>query len=465
MEYMPVTESMFLIAETRDQPMHVGGLQLFIPRAGQSAEELADEIGERFHAATDIAPMFRKRPATPAQLAGYTAWTYDDEIDFDYHIRRTILPRPGEIKNLLRYVSQNHGALLDRRRPMWEVHIIEGLQDGRVALYTKIHHSVVDGVTALRLLQRSLSTDPDDRTGTAMWDMELERRRRRRKAAAKPDRSLLDTLTGAAGAVVDTAGQLLGMAPAAARIATAGVFDKDYVAPMQMAPWTMLNQPIGSARRFAAQDWPVTRLRAVAQAQRMTVNDVIVAMCSGALRTYLADHDGLPDESLVAAVPVSLHTDNDTDGNAVTLIAVRMATDLDSAADRVAAIKASSAGAKKVVRSLKPLQALALGAATGWPLAFATVPGFVEYTPRGFNLMISNVPGPDAPLYWNGAALDGCYPVSIPTEGLAMNITITTIGGKAGFGIIGARAQLPGLQRILAHLETALQELEELPPA
>lgn len=466
MQYMPVTESMFLIAETRDQPMHVGGLQLFIPREGQTAAELADDISERFYAATDVAPMFRRRPATPAQLAGYTAWTEDDEIDFDYHIRRIILPRPGEVKDLLRYVSQNHGALLDRRRPMWEAHIVEGLQDGRVALYTKVHHSVVDGVTALRLLQRTLSTDPDDRTATAFWDMDLVRRRRARKsAAAKPSKSLLGTITEAAGSVVDAAGQIAGIAPAAARIATAGVMDKDYVVPLQRAPMTMLNQSIGSARRFAAQDWPIERLQAAARAQKMTLNDLIVVMCSGALRAYLSEHDDLPAESLIAAVPVSLHREGDADGNAVTVISVRMATDLASPAERVAAVKASTASAKKVVRELKPLQALALGAALGWPLAFATVPGFVEYTPRGFNLMISNVPGPNEPLYWNGAELDGCYPVSIPMEGLAMNITVTTVAGKAGFGIIGARAQLPSLQKILAHLETALAEVEALPPA
>lgn len=283
-----------------------------------------------------------------------------------------------------------------------------------------------------------------------------------RKAHAQ---GLLGTLAGAAGAVVDAAGQVAGLGPAAAKVAMAGLTDRDYVAPMQMAPTTMLNQSIGSARRFAAQDWPIERLRAVAQAQEITINDVILAMCSGALRAYLDEHSDLPTESLVAVMPVSLHTEGDADGNAITAISVRLATDLDSPADRVAAIKASTTGAKNVVRGLKPLQAMALGAATIWPLAFATVPGFVEYTPRGFNLMISNVPGPEEPLYWNGAKLDGCYPVSIPMEGLAMNITVTTVAGKAGFGIIGARAQLPSLQKILVHLETALAELEALEAA
>lgn len=463
MQYMPVTQSMFLIAETRDQPMHVGGLQLFIPRAGQTSEELAEEIHEKFIAATDIQDTFLKRPASPANLAGYTAWQHAHDIDFDYHVRRIILPRPGEIKNLLRYVSLNHGALLDRSRPMWEVHIIEGLADGRVALYNKIHHSLADGVTALRMLQRTLTTDPDDRTGTAFWDNQLVRRPRKERRASAPKPGLLSRVTGAVGSALEMADELVGVVPAAAKVAATGVLNHDFVAPMQMAPDTLLNVPIGSARRFAAQDWPTERLRAVARHHGITFNDVVLAMCSGALRRYLEDNDALPDESLHVCQPVSLHTDGDEASNAITAILARMATDVADPAERLREIVASTSTAKDVVRGLKPLQSLALGAANVWPLAFAPVPGFVNFTPRGFNLMVSTVPGPDEALYWNGAKLDGCYPVSIPMEGLAMNITMTTVAGKANFGIIGARAQLPRLQRILDHLETALTELEEIP--
>lgn len=471
-EYMPVTHSMFLVAETRDQPMHVGGLQLFVPRAGQTAEELAEEVHATFVSATDIQPLFLRRPASPASIAGYTAWQHARDIDFDYHVRRIVLPRPGDIKSLLRYVSLNHGALLDRSRPMWEVHIIEGLADGRLALYTKMHHSLADGVTALRILQRTLSDDPDDRSGTAFWDNELLRRRaRRRKAKADssgpaPRTNLLDKAAGLVGAAAKAADDLIGIPLTAAKIAAVGVFDKDFVAPLQQAPATALNVPIGSARRFAAQDWPLERLRTVAHRHHITFNDVLLAMCSGALRRYLRDDLGsLPEASLNACVPVSLHEQGGGgDGNAVTAILVRMATDVDDPAERLAEITRSTASAKLVVRGLKPLQSLALGAANIWSLAFAPVPGFVNFTPRGFNLIISSVPGPEAKQYWNGAEMDGCYPVSIPMEGLAMNITVTTIGGKAHFGVIGARAQLPGLQRILDHLESALTELEEVEP-
>lgn len=467
---MPVTESMFLIAETRDQPMHVGGLQLFIPRDGQTAAELAEEFHEKFLAATDIQSVFLKRPASPASIAGYAAWQQADDLDFDYHVRRIVLPRPGDIKNLLRYVSLNHGALLDRSRPMWEVHIVEGLADGRVALYTKIHHSLADGVTALRMLQRTMSTDPADRSGTAFWDQELLRRRKRRalaKKAAQASESkpgLFSKVTGAVGSALSLADDVVGMAPAAAKVAVAGVFDNDFVAPLQQAPNTILNVPIGSARRFAAQDWPTQRLRDAAKRHGVTVNDIITAMCAGALRRYLTDNDALPEQSLTACLPVSLHGQGDSDGNAITAIVVRLATDVEDPAQRLREINASTSSAKHVVRGLKPLQSLALGGANIWSLAFAPVPGFVNFTPRGFNLMISSVPGPDDPLYWNGALLDGNYPVSIPMEGLAMNITITTLGGKANFGIIGARSQLPRLQRMLDHLDTTLVELEEIDP-
>ncbi|MFT3660304.1 MAG: wax ester/triacylglycerol synthase family O-acyltransferase [Gordonia sp. (in: high G+C Gram-positive bacteria)] len=462
MQYMPATESMFLVAETRDQPMHVGGLQLFVPREGQTAAELADEFHAKLEATTEIQDVFLKYPASPAAIAGYLAWQKADSIDFDYHVRRIALPRPGEIKNLFRYVSLNHGTLLDRSKPMWEVHIIEGLADGRLALYTKIHHSVVDGVTAMRMLERSLTTDADARDCTAFWDPELLRRRKPR--SPKPEKSLFDKVTDTAGGALRMADDIVGMVPAAAKVAASSVFDRDFVAPGGPVPSTPLNVPIGSARRFAAQDWTTDRLRAAAKRHGVTVNDVILAMCSGALRTYLAEDLGdLPEDSLTAMVPVSMH-DGTSDGNAVTVILVRLATDLPSPADRLREISASAASAKNVVRGLRPIQQLALGLANIMPLAASTVPGAHRLAGLNFNLVISNVPGNRENLYWNGARLDGCYPASIPTDGQAMNITMTTIGGKTGFGIVGARAQLPSVQRLLDYLEIALTELEEIEP-
>ncbi|MGC5246004.1 WS/DGAT/MGAT family O-acyltransferase [Gordonia sp. DT219] len=467
MPYMPITESMFLIAETREQPMHVGGLQLFVPRAGQSASELAEEFVVRFNTCTDLDPLFRKRPATPATVMGYVAWSHDDDIDFDYHVRRSVLPRPGRVRELLRYVSLQHSALLDRNRPMWEVHIIEGLEDGRVALYTKIHHSLIDGVSALRMLQRTLTADPEDRNGSAPWDPALYRRAPKPSSSSSSSSSRIPDLSGAldlAGSALDVGGQIVGMLPATARIAWTALTNKDFAAPFRPAPRTMLDVPIGSARRFAAQQWSTDRLRDVAQQMGITLNDVVIAMCSGALRSYLIDHDELPDTPLIAAVPVSLHIAGaeGKDGNSITAILANMATDEPDPERRLQTLVNSMRESKRVIRGLSPLQALAYGAATIASLAFATVPGFVRYTPPQLNIIISNVPGPSEHMYWNGARLDGVYPVSVVMEGLALNITVTTTAEHVNFGLIGARKELPSLQRLLTHLDTALEELEKV---
>lgn len=461
---MPVTSSMFLIAETREQPMHVGGLQLFIPREGQSGTELAEEIFDNFHGCRNVRSLFRRRPASPVSLMGNLAWTYDDDIDFDYHVRRTVLPRPGRIRELLRYVSLNHGALLDRNRPMWELHVIEGLEDGRVATYTKIHHSLMDGVSAMRLLEDALSPDPDDRNGTAMWDSALSRKRRRPPAAATG--RLRGTVSGAvhlAGQAVNVTEQIVGAGPAIAKIAWTAVTDDSFTSPFVPAPSTLLNASIGSARRFAAQQWPLDRLKAAAAALDITLNDVILAMCAGALRAYLIDRDALPDAPLIAAVPVSTRTDaSDEAGNSVTVILANLATDQPDPERRLATIVRSTRKSKEVIRGLSPLQALTFGAAAALPLALATVPGFVRFTPPQFNLFISNVPGHQEPRYWNGARLEGSYPVSIAMEGLALNITVTSTADQVNFGLIGARKELPSLQRLLTHLDTALEELEKV---
>lgn len=476
MQYMPVTSSMFLIAETREQPMHVGGLQLFIPREGQTAEELADEVQAAFTSDMAISEIFRRRPAQPFSLVGSVAWSVDDELDMAYHVRRIALPKPGRIRELFHYVSLNHSTLLDRSRPMWECHIIEGLADGRLALYTKVHHSLVDGVTAMRLLARTLSDDPDNRTCTAPWDDRL----RRRKAAAlddperavvdprtvpeaqRPGGGLLDGLRKQVGAAADIAGQVAGLVPAAGQVAWKAINDEDFVAPGTFAPRSMFDVPIGGARRFAADQWSVSRMKAVSEALDVTINDIVLAMCSSALRTYMIENDSLPEDPLIAMVPVSMHVGSDDDGNAVSAVMANLATDDPDPASRLRTLAASMRASKNIIRGLRPIQALALGAATLAPLAFMSIPGFVNFTPPQFNLIISNVPGPRDQMYWNGAQLDGCYPVSIATSGNALNITLTSAADQIGFGLIGARAQLPSLQRMLDYLEDGLVELEKV---
>jgi diacylglycerol O-acyltransferase / wax synthase len=161
MEMMSPADAVFLVGESREHPMHVGGLQLFEPPPGAS-KDFVRELYEEMAALTDISPTFRKHPATLLGGFANVGWAADDELDVGYHLRRSALPSPGRVRDLLELISRLHSTLLDRHRPLWEAHVIEGLQDGRFAVYTKMHHSLIDGVSAIKLTMRTLSENPDD---------------------------------------------------------------------------------------------------------------------------------------------------------------------------------------------------------------------------------------------------------------------------------------------------------------
>jgi WS/DGAT/MGAT family acyltransferase len=450
MDLMSPTDSVFLLTETREHPMHVGGLQLFEPPDG-AGPEFVREIYDALIANRDFQPTFRKRPAWVVGGLANVAWAYDDpdDIDVDYHLRRSALPSPGRVRELLEVTSRWHSTLLDRHRPLWEAHFVEGLNDGRFALYSKSHHSLIDGVSALKLMQRTLSTDPDDPEIRAVWSLP-----RRGKRSDSSGRSRLQTLRQAAGSVA-------AFGPSTWSLARAALVEQQLTLPFA-APRTMLNVPIGGARRFAAQSWSLDRIKSIKRAAGVTVNDVVLAMCSGALRYYLLDEHALPDTPLIAMVPVSLRTAEEADagGNMVGTILCNLATDEEDPATRLATISESMRGNKKVFAELPRLQAFALSAFLIAPLGLAAVPGFVSSAPPPFNIVISNVPGPTEPMYWGGARLDGNYPLSIALDGQALNITLTTNAGNIDFGLVGCRRSVPHLQRLLGHLESSLKDLE-----
>ncbi|MFY0409857.1 WS/DGAT/MGAT family O-acyltransferase [Solicola sp. PLA-1-18] len=461
---MPPTDSMYLFAESREHPMHVGGLQLFVPPEG-SGPEYVRQIFDRLTASQDVDVAFRKRPAKPVDVLGTLWWTEDETVDFDYHVRHSAVPGPGRIRELLQLTSRWHSSLLDRYRPLWEMHLVEGLDDRRFAIYSKIHHSVMDGVSALRTLERSLSTDPDARDCPAPWTP----RRPRPRVAPETEvevggdgAGLVGSLLGAARGGVSLAGQFAGVTPALARIANQAVRERDLAVPFA-APRTILNKRVGGARRFAAQSWSIERVRAVATASGVTLNDVVLAMCGGALREYLVEQMALPDAPLTAMVPVSLKLregEAEAGGNAVGAIVVSLATDQADPAVRLATIHESVVHAKQNLSGLSPLQILALSALVIAPLGLTSVPGFVRSTPPPFNLIISNVPGPQETRYFDGARLDGVYPASIVLDGQALNITLTSRAGFLDFGIVGCRQSVPHLQHLLGHLEDSLSDLE-----
>ncbi|MEO9323242.1 wax ester/triacylglycerol synthase family O-acyltransferase [Nocardioides sp. C4-1] len=453
------TSTAFLLAENRSMPMHVGGLQLFKKPEGAGRGYLR-EMYEAMLDVDDVAPLFLKHPHRSVRTGAQLVWKPDEQFDIEYHVRHSALPKPGRIRELFDLLGRLHGQRLAWERPLWEAHLIEGLRDGRVAMYTKTHHALVDGVSAMRLLASVLSTDPDERDMPPPWGVHPTRRAPSRAEKAALSEVPLAALRGAMGITAEAAG----MPSALVKTIRKGLRNETSALSLH-APRTIFNQDITGSRRFAADDWPVERLRAIGKATGTTINDVVMAMCSGAMRTYLLELGALPDRPLVAMVPVGLNAKQSQiasaeGGNAVGAVMVQMATDLDDPARRLGAIHRSMKDGKEALSSMTPVQILAMSAIGQAPAILTPILKMQGIVRPPYNLIISNVPGPRTTHYWNGAQLLGTYPLSIPINGMALNITCTSYDGNMAFGLTGCRRTVPHLQRLLTYLDDELSALE-----
>jgi diacylglycerol O-acyltransferase len=452
----------FLLAETRSQPMHVAGLQLF-ERPEDAGDDFARQLFEAALEVEEIAPLFRKRPALSLGSLGQWVWTEDKQFDIEYHVRHNALPQPGRVRELLELVSRLHGTRLARERPLWEAHIVEGLADGRVAMYTKVHHALVDGISAMRLMQSVLTTDPDKRNMPLPFDARATQRtaRARDEAETRLAEVPMSALRTAMGMTAEAAG----LPAAFIKTLTKGIRNETSALSLH-APKSMFNTTITGSRRFAAQGWPLDRIRAISKASNTTLNDVVLAMCSGAVRAYLDELGKLPDSSLVSMVPVGLksrkaESEAGGGGNAVGSVMVRLGTDLDDPADRLASVHASMKSGKDALSSMTPNQIVAMSALGMAPSIVIPALRLTGIVRPPFNLIISNVPGPRSTQYLNGARLTGTYPVSVPMQGMALNITCNSYADDMCFGLTGCRRSVPHLQRLLTHLDEELGALEK----
>jgi diacylglycerol O-acyltransferase len=453
----------FLIAENRAMPMHVGGLQLFKKPEG-APRDYSRKLYEHMLDADEIAPLFLKRPVRSLKTAGQWTWTPDLEFDLEHHVRHSALPKPGRVRELLELCSRLHGTRLARERPLWEAHMIEGLRDGRVAMYWKMHHALVDGVSAMRLLSSVLTTDPDKMDMPPPWAARPGTAKAE-KARESAEHSLAHVPIDAMRTALGITAEAAGMPAALIRTLTKGIRNETSALSLH-APRTMFNTTITGSRRFAAQGWPLERLRGVSKASGTTLNDVVLAMCSGAVRTYLQEHDALPDTTLVSMVPVSLSAKDVPSasadgGNAVGAVMVKLGTDLADPGARLEQISLSMDDGKKALGSMTPVQILAMSAMGMAPSIIVPMLRLHGIVRPPFNLIISNVPGPREPLYLNGARLTGTYPLSIPIQGMALNITCNSYDQDMEFGLIGCRRSVPHLQRLLTHLDDELGALEK----
>jgi diacylglycerol O-acyltransferase len=314
----------------------------------------------------------------------------------------------------------------------------------------------------MRLMQSVLSTDPDRRDMSLPFAARVPARER--PGEDEDEGRLAGIPIAALRQALGLAADAAGMPAALVRTITKGLRNETSAVSLY-APRTMFNVPITGSRRFAAQGWPLERLRAIGAASGTTLNDVVLAMCSGAMRTYLAEHDALPDSSMVSMVPVGLNAKHATSasadgGNAVGAVMVKLGTDLADPADRLSSIHDSMQDGKEALATMTPNQIIAmsaLGMAPAIALPMLRLNGLAR---PPFNLIISNVPGPSKTQYFNGAKLVGTYPVSIPIQGMALNITCNSYADDMDFGLTGCRRSVPSLQRLLTHLDDEVAALE-----
>lgn len=435
----------FLSLEKRQQPMHVGGLFLFqIPKNSPSTF-IQDLV-------TDIRNSKCKPVAPFNNTLNGLFWDKDDEFDLDHHFRHIALPHPGRIRELLIYISQEHGTLIDRAKPLWTCTIIEGIEGNRFAMYFKIHHAMVDGVASMRLMEKSFAKDPNIHSIVPPWCIE---KRRSQPETKNPVRRLSSKLSHLK--------QQMNIVPGVYHELTQALHDRrhdpDYVSSFQ-APVCILNQRISASRRFAAQSFNLQRFRHIAKALQITLNDVILAVCSGALREYLMSLNSLPAKPLIAMVPTSIRSDNDSDtSNRITMILANLATHISDPIERAKIISRSVSNAKTRFKRMTQDQILGYSAFVYAAAGLNIISGLMPKH-QAFNLVISNVPGPREPLYWNGAKLEALYPASVVFDGQALNITLTSYLDKLEVGIVACRNTLPKVQSLLMLLEQEIQNYE-----
>jgi diacylglycerol O-acyltransferase len=462
-DHLSSLDASFLHLETPETPMHVGSLHVLeLPEGfrGDFYEDVKAQLASRLHLA---GVLHRKLASMPFELAD-PVWIEDEDIDIDYHVRRVMLPKPGTLAQLEAMAARLHSSLLDRSRPLWESYVIEGLQDGHVAYYSKVHHSGVDGKAGVELGNALFDTTPEPR----IFDVPVRPKRGQYQLGMAE--MLEASLRNAASQYANLAKMLPGAARALSKVAADGLRSAGRMlggSGLKAAPKTIFNTSITNQRSFATLSIPLADLKQLAKRHEATLNDVLMAVCSTALRHFLEERSSLPSDSLVAAVPVSLREKGDKSmNNQVTAMLVNLATDVDDPAERLRAVRASSDEFKNFLNGIK-------GAiSTNFPLmgspwimsGLATLYGrstLSDRLPAWANVLISNVPGSPISLYLAGARMLNYFPVSIPYHGNALNITVQSYAGSLDFGLIACRRALPQseLHSLAKHLKRAFEEL------
>ncbi len=466
MQHLSAIDAAFLHLETAEMPMHVGSLhRCRLPDGydGNWHDDVKAHMAKRLH----LAPVFtRKLALMPFDLAN-PVWIEADDIDLDYHVRHTVLPRPGTQEQLEALAARLHSSLLDRSRPLWEIYVIDGLADGTMGYYIKVHHAAIDGQAGVALGNAMLDVTPVPRKVKAP-------RHRRPHAYQLGVAELLGAALSNTWYQLRMVGRLvmpLGKALAGSvRKSWAERADPSGRSLFALAPPTPFNVTITNQRVFATASLPLAEAKALGKAHGASVNDTVLWLCSTALRGYLKDSRELPAASLVAGVPVSLRDEGDTRmNNQVTMTFVELGSQIADPLERLAAIKAATASMKStmgVFGELIPTDFPSIGAP--WLLSgLVSLYGRTRLADRirVANVTISNVPGAQVPLYMAGAQMLDYCPVSIVIHGVALNITVQSYMGQLCFGLIACRRAVPDVRDIADGITRAFDAMRRLAPA
>src|SRR5574340_322102 len=467
MKALSGVDATFLHLETASTPMHVASLSVFDLPPGYRRDffvEVRRALARRLHRV----PIFHRKLASMPLHFANPMWVDDDAVDLDHHVRRLTLPAPGSFEQLEDCVATLHAQPLDRGRPLWQLTVIDGLASGQVGYYLEAHHAALDGQAGVVLAKSLFDLSPRPAAvrgpmptpagaGAAPGALDLA------AAALRHDAGQYVKLVRHLPDVVRTlAGMFAAPEPAAKRRPGSRGF--------AFGPHTPLNVQITAERGFAALSLPLDRLKAVARTHDATVNDVVLTLCGGALRHWLAAHGGIPKQSLTAAMPISLREAGDADYTIrATMPLVSLHTQIADPLPRLAAIHAAAGAVKAMVHRAKavvPLDFPSIGAP--WLLhGLAELYGrarIAERMPPLANVVISNIHGPDVPLYVAGARMSGYWPVSIVDHGLGLNITVMSYAGAMGFGFTTARAAVPDPHALTRALAAAFDELTAKTP-
>jgi diacylglycerol O-acyltransferase / wax synthase len=467
-------DATFLHLETPEMPMHVGALHLFeLPKGfkGQFITALRKHMTERL----PLAPPLRRRLWMMPMNVTNPVWV-DAEPDMARHIVEHKLPARSRngMAALERMVGKLHVQLLDRRRPLWTFHVIEGLSpsdDGhrRVAMYTQLHHAAVDGQAAVALANAILdmSPHPDAR------DIKASSREKQFKL------SLVEMISGAITSEVQQITHLIRALPetagslgsAAGRMAarSALISGRKAIGSLGLAPRMALNEPVTAARAFAAVTLPLPELKALGKVHEATLNDVVLWLCSTAMREHYAAKGELPKKSMVAAVPVSLRTKGDTSAdNQASMTLLSLGTNVADARKRLAHIRAATKSMKSTLSKVKnvlPTDFPSIGMSWLTEAASAVYRRATgsDKIPSVANLAISNVPGPPVPLYLAGARMLTNYPCSIVTHGMGLNITVQSYAQSLDFGLMADAKAMPDVRKLADEVTRAFDALRALP--